>query len=225
MEAAGIKVINNVPIEHPEAHSAWRPEIDENTYVFSTFRDPVTHTCSLFFHMVALDREPQMFPNPPAFTAKLLNSRYLINFITSGGYVEHQMANFQAKNFLYERYFYGGPFDPSIKPEEQKDLLMRRLRRTNLLLRMEQIPQDPSVLAAKFIEDLGLPLTVDQFKEEYAAKSDYLTVLNPLLTVKENADLAKSLTVEELDTLRPFIAIDQGIYSDDSVFYTFDQEN
>lgn len=225
MEAAGIRVINNVPIEHPDAHGAWSTEIKEDTYVFSTFRDPVTHTCSLFFHMVALDQGPQFFPNPPTFTAKLLNPRYLINFMTAGGFNGHQMTNFQSKNFLYERHFYGGPLDFSINPEVQGDLLMQRLRRTNLLLRMEQIPQNPVILATKLIEDMELPLSVEQFKEEYLAKSDYLTVLNPLLIVKENADLARSLTEEDLDIIRPYIAIDQGIYSDNSVFYTFDQEN
>jgi hypothetical protein len=225
MEAAGIEVINNVPIEHPGAHSAWLPQINDDTYVFSTFRDPVTHSCSLFFHMVAMEDAPQFFPNPPVFTPKLLNSRYLVNYMTAGGFNGYLMSNFQSKNFLYDRPFFGGPIEKDIDPAIKDDVLMQRIRRTNLLLRMEQIPQNPEVLAAKLIDDLELPITIEQFKQDYAAKLDFLTVLNPLLIVKENADLARSLTEKDLETIKPYIAVDQGIYSDDSVFYTFDQEN
>lgn len=225
MEAAGIEVFNNVPIEDPGAHGAWSRKITDDTYVLSSFRDPITHICSLFFHMVAIEQAPQFYPNPISFTSKLLDRRYLVNFISSGGFTGQQMTNFQSKNFLYERPFYGGPIDFSINPELQPDLLMQRLRRTNLLFRMESIPKDPAVLAAKLIKDLGLNLTIDQFKEEYAANSEFLTTLNPLLTIKENADLARSLTEEDLAIIRPYLAIDQGIYSDNSVFYTFDQES
>jgi len=221
IRARGIYYHNDVTIEQAGAHSAWPDWIDDDTYVMSTFRDPTTAISSLFFHLVVLDQKYQIFPNPASFQPKLLNKKYFFNILETPGFVGSQLTNFQSKNFLYNRPFLNGPLDLDIDPEKQHDLLMSRVSRTNLLFKMEDIPKDPWVIAQKLVSDLDLDLTEERFREEYRIRQEHLEAVNPLFKVKETREFIDSFTPKELEKIKPYIAIDRGIYSTPNLFYVF----
>jgi len=224
MREDGINVINPVPIENPTAHACWHPDIDENTYIMSTLRDPSTHISSLFFQLIVADKsKPQIYPNPPSYDPSLFDKRILIGSLYYGqdGVIPHMMNNFQAKNFLYTRPFIHGPIDPSIDAEAGILTVLERAKRVNFLMRMEDIPKDPMVIADKIIKDLGLSVSLEQVKKDYETRLPYLNRLNELIVVPEVKKFSEDFDEEAKRHIWPKIRTDYHVYSTDELFYKF----
>jgi hypothetical protein len=223
MREDGIEVINEVPIENPTAHSCWHPQIDDDTYIMSTFRDPSTHISSLFFQLVVSSKEPQVYPNPPSYNPELFDVRLLISSLYYGknGFIPYMMNNFQTKNFLYTKPFIHGPADFNIDSEANFLTILERAQRVNFFMRMEDIPKDPMLIADKLIKDLGLSVNIEKIKEDYSMRLPYLNKLNELIVVPAVKELSQTFDEEARKHIWTKIRTDHHIYTTDNLFYKF----
>ena len=224
IKSAGIEVFNDYPIDNPKAHGCWNPEIDDDTYVISTFRDPVYHLPSLFFHMKAAYPD-QRFPNevqwdPEKFTEELF---FKALWDPTDGVMHYLTDNFQSKNLLYKNSLLDiNNIRTYISPEHNFTGVLKRAERVDLLIRTKDLPkEDPTVLISKVGKDLGLTeLSISKAINNYIVKLPYLDLLNKLQRVPVTKEFADKL-IEEHKTPGMYTKIrtDMHIYSIDRLFY------
>ena len=224
IKAAGIEVFNDYPIDNPKAHGCWNPEIDDDTYVISTFRDPVYHLPSLFFHIKAAYPN-QRFPNevqwdPEKFTEDLF---FRALWDTTDSTTFYLMDNFQSKNLLYKNSLLElNNIRMYISPEHNFTGVLKRAERVNLLIRTKDLPKDdPTVLISKIGKDLGLTdLAISKAINNYVVKVPYLELLNKLQKVPATKEFADNLLAShKTRDMYAKIRTDLHIYSINRLFY------
>ena len=223
IKEAGIEVFNEWPIEDTRAHSCWHPKIDDDTYIVSTFRDPLFHFASLFFHLSVAD-QGQTYPNPITYNKEKFTQEYMyrVLFGEEGPQTQYLMDNFQSKNLLYTSPLIDTKnIRVYIDPIKSINEVLIRAKRIDLLVKTERLPKNPMLMVKKIVEDLNLPLdTVDKVNNEYLNKVSYLDNFNKLTTTPETKTFAEKMDTSQM---KYRIRADLHIYSIEELFYSFNE--
>lgn len=226
MREDGIDVINEVPIDQPMAHACWHPKINDDTYILSTFRDPLTHISSLFYlQVIAAGMPKQYYPDHPTYNEELFDKKIFINYLNGKPEYQYITNSFQSKNLLYIRPFLRSGYDYTIDADKQIIEVLDRAKRINLFIRMEDIPVNPMLIAEKIIYDMGLSVSIDTIKKEYENRLLFLKKFNEIIVVPKVSEFANSFDDEEKKHIWVKIRTDYHVYSTDELFYKFDTEN
>lgn len=191
------------------AHQGWIPEITDKTYVFSMMRDPIKRAVSYYVFLIM--QQIKQHQDFKTYTS--------INFTKEGfiKYVESQkdVRNVSSKMFLYNidsdmdrRYLFQ---DLSLKDKNEIDILMTRVKRSNLLLKSETFASmDKQDLFRKISQDLGIDERPVSIK-----KADF----EPTYTKKESSLLYDLLTDSDKQYLRQYFDVDYYIYKKEDLFW------
>jgi len=225
MHMQRIKVINEVPLGNETTHSGWHRDIDDDTYVLSTFREPFSHVLSLYFYMCVAQKEPQYFPDRLKYIESELDKEKFLNKLFVSPYYGYILSNHQIKNFLYNHGVINGKFDPYLDPELRIEDVLEKAKRVNFMMRMDELPQNPLLIAEKIINDMELDITIEEVAEKYRIRKPYLDQVNPLTITPQTQQFANDFTLEERNMLWTRIRGDYHIYSMDSLYHKFNEEN
>jgi hypothetical protein len=215
-----IKIINDVEISSLTAHACWDKEINDDTYIFSSFRNPITHVSSLYYVQVVIkDLPDQIFPNKLDYDKLLFDKNLFMEYFINNVGHSYMMSNHQSKNLLYKRPFINGPLDFSINPENNYADVLEKAQRINLFVRMEDITNNQLVLAKKIIDDMDLQVSIETISERYNAEINQLKIWNSLFKVSDVTNFANSFNDDEKLIIYNKTEIDNLIYKNNELFY------
>lgn len=190
----GIRII----ISHKEAHLGWHTEIDRNTYVISSLRDPAEQTASLYCHLVCGDGHGGIKEN------------YDKNFLSLDKFLNFAMGSSFGPNFQSRSFFYSEGENEYSKMYSQryivnKNELYKKLAQVSLFLDAKTIGNRYIEIQKKIISDLGLNI-----EPEYVDTKDHTDLKwhNP-----ESSILYNKLTERQKDQIRAHNVIDNELYN------------
>jgi hypothetical protein len=190
-------------VDKKRPHKCWY-DIDDNSYIITSFRDPVERTVSHYCEL--MNRTPEI---PYASINKF---RQWIN--ENNNYI----SNFQSKNILYTLkddddqqnaiFFYKLKGFLEIDNIE-KDKLLQRLKRIDLLIKDSQItPSGFKGFAKKMISDLDSKVDNNFFSLE--------TIIN---YSKQSKELYNMLSPDDIANLQEINYIDLEVYNNNNLFW------
>ena len=142
IENNNIEIINDKRIDHLN----WHSKIDDDTYVVTVLREPVSQIISLYVHVLTTDNFGVLKTNIDFSLSK--NEFYQ----TIKNNLNYQ--NFQSKTFLRDEV---DPF--AIRAKEitvDEGILEKRINRVNLLLNNNSISKNAAQIQEKIFLDLGI---------------------------------------------------------------------
>lgn len=195
-------------------HSGWPSWIDDQTYIFTVFRDPSEFFVSAVCHSEAsknnlIDETRWHILKDKGESLKVTKID-MYNSLSDWKYME----NFQSKNFILQ------PTKKSIIQEAMqeynkhssidKKLVFDRIKRTNLLIRHKDLKSmDYKLLLNKLSQDLNINIDIDISnidREHFKNKASEL--------------LFNSLNQEDKNLINKHFSLDKEIYEDDSLFWS-----
>lgn len=213
LESNGIKIIenekfidkNNPNIFWPNDHVGWSGKINPDTYVFSVFREPISWACSFFTQLQYWGNGATTPYTGVTKDSIKIDKDEMIQFYKTEKYVQ----DYQSKNFISTALT--GTIISILKHSvkqnaagENKELLLKRLNRVNLLVRNKDL-NDPNKIIEKIESDLGI-------KIQYRVPNDVDMSYNGNDAAKS---LFASLSNFERDIIASALPIDIEIYNSD----------
>lgn len=199
-------------------HHGWHREIDDNTYIFSIIRDPVSWSVSYFTHLKyqenkAIDISLDNFHSQEIIKKVGLEKYQIFEWLEKESYRE----NYQSKNFLLNPALdYKIRMDQFFKNaqalgyEIDKEKLYNRIYRVNLLMRNEDFKVvDYNLLINKIFQDLGIS---SDYKIESELNRNHLSI-------ETSPELYSTLDDFDKKAIRDIMSIDQEIYDNDNLFW------
>lgn len=165
-------------------HHGWHDLISDDTYLICSLRDPVEAMISYRIHHGGLDSKQHLFSTLDRIT------------------------NLQSKNFVE---WPGNKVDPESNIELDKELILQRLKRVNMILDSKDINiKNFNKIKERIAYDLG---SIEKYYEEINEDTDEFRTKG----VKEFCD---SLTKEEKDIIKQVNYMDVELYeAAKSLFY------
>lgn len=232
---------NNVKIlEIPKGvdrHGGWHKDIDDNSYIFSIFRDPVECVTSFYAHLIGMEvgysTGIQIGDNSPDTnflhlmemgtenTKNILKNTKLskdefLYWIT----YSHYIYNYQSKNIILTCKENEQMMDVSQKytmdlhdnnKKLDKDLLWERLKRINLFLRQDMLlKMDYQILADKILSDFGI-------EEKFTVSKD---IDMEYYVNYASSNLHKRIKEEDLEVMSKYLKYDTEIYNTKELFWS-----
>jgi hypothetical protein len=215
LEKNGIEMVETNPRLW---HHGWHENIDQNTYIFSCMREPVSWTVSYFTHLMyqenhALDVSPDNFHSQVILRNIDLDKSQIFDWLEREPYRD----NYQSKNFLLNPALrYRVKMDQFFSNARamgyviDKNRLAERIDRVNLLVRMEDMRQfNYNNLLQKIFSDLNI-------------SSDYM-IREELdrnhLSIDSSRLLYNTLNDSDKDKIGAVMDIDLDIYNTDKYFW------
>ena len=200
-----------------DRHEGWNQNIEDNTYIFSIFRDPIEFACSFYAHQIMQKAglmENFLSNNAEHIDKNIfdvhLDKKYLMIYYMANPWA----ANLQSKHILegatnskkitdviIQKYTFSNKVD--------KELLYDRLNRINLLVRQNSL-FNPLSVAQKMCDDLDIKMAWD-------IEGDKLIFHNIA-----SSNLYNSLTETEISKLKEIFSLDVEVYNNHSIFSQLD---
>jgi hypothetical protein len=223
-----IEVLKNPQItDNPisSLHAGWNWNIDSDTYIVSCFRDPVEWACSYFVHNKYIDMQLLDLNNEAVLIKETdldVNGSDVIKWLTENKFLQ----NYQSKNFLVG-VMPGSTLRHDIvhyedmNPEINKNFLLKRLKRVNLLFRQSDLKNmSYKVLVDKISNDLNVNIDMSSFDEKQEHRWDCNSCGGEVHYSNDASKiLYKSLSDDDKNTIRSLMSIDVEIYNNDSIFW------
>lgn len=196
-------------------HLGWIPEINDSTYVVSFFREPVSWTCSWFTHINHLRNKSLDITNQATVIKNIeSNSFELFKWLEK----ETNFYNYQSKNYILgvadqKQSSINSEIDIFHNNNKQidKNLLLDRLERVNLLLRQDDLKNiDYNLLLNKIFSDLGIES--DYRVEDNLDKNYYSNDASRVLY--------KSLDLFDKQRIQDLMSLDMEIYNNNNLFWS-----
>ena len=172
-------------------HQNWHSEIDDQTYIITCLRDPVSQLISLYTHIKTTDHRGFLKTNTDVILSK--NNFYK----TINNYSNYQ--NFQAKNFIRKQSD-GFALEGSPTVYIDEGLLEKRLNRVNLLLNNNNLHIDSIEIQKRIFLDLGISGVPVNSK------------FNGLLYNPHSKDFFNQFSNAEKDSISVYSKIDTNLY-------------
>ena len=196
--------------EKSNPHQGWIESIDENTYIVSILRDPIERAVSSYvFIMMQKIKAIEGFSK---YKKVVFSKDQFIKYIQeqedmhnlSSKMILHYLPSHKDRSLLFD--------DISIKLPESKDTIMKRIKRINLLIRLETFKSlDRQDLFDRITLDMGIPsIPCSSISPE----------IESWYTEKESKDLYLSLNDSDKVMLMEYFDLDYEIYSNETLFST-----
>ena len=187
---SNLKVNNNT-------HWGWRPQIDDQTLVYTSIREPASHICSIFSHRYVTN------------SLKLINApineikEVMFNFLEEN---KSKCANIQARNICY--YDDMGITDYGLGlPSADLNFSIEKIKRINKVFLIEK---DKKMKQEKCIQEI-----VNLIDKKVIVDKNFLKNIN----LYDNGPISKIsnmvynyLSVDEKEQLNNFSPIDYELY-------------
>lgn len=206
LEKNGIKIIDSTkPGSRGVRHLCWNKNIDDNTYVFSIFREPVNWACSWFIHHKYAENGAIKIDDELIVEKDLginFSGKDVISWINQYPFLQ----NCQSKNFMF------GGREELIKFSGQlkKENVISRLERVNLLIKQDYLKNmDYNKIIEKIESDFGVEIDYrvpDDIDRRYYANS-------------ASDVLYSSLSNFEGGSIKDLLSLDVEIYNNDNLFW------
>lgn len=194
-------------------HGGWYKDIDDETYVITIFRDPVEFFISALAHMISdevglIDKNNNFILKHNG--ASLEIEKYQIyKALSEFTYLK----DFQSQNFILEPSIGNTIYESRVKHKDNfiinKELVYKRIKRTNLMLRHKDLKNmNYYDLVNKISSDLGVDIKIN------LGETDSLTFKN-----YASESLFNKLSQEEKDYIYNHFMFDKEIYYNDSLFW------
>lgn len=210
---------NNIEVLYPpstvDKHGGWHKDIDNQTYVISLFREPVSFFVSVVAHMAA--GENDLINNEEDFIIKAgsapldIDKDFLFNKLETTQYLK----NFQSKNFILcpQTFPIVTEARRMYKTNKELDieLAYNRINRTNLLIKSNDLKiLDSDKLTNKILTDLGIK---ENIKIKLPNREHYKNPFSKILLDK--------LDSKDIEIISNNFLFDKEIYENESLFWNF----
>jgi hypothetical protein len=139
---------NNIEIINIKSfdHSNWYSKIDDDTYIITVLRDPVSQIVSLYSHDLTTDTSGNLKTNT---NIDLYKHEFYETIKSNLNY-----QNFQSKSFMRNEFHTFGLKAPTVIVDE--GLMQKKIHRVNLLLNNNNLKNNASKIQEKIFLDLGI---------------------------------------------------------------------
>jgi hypothetical protein len=199
---------NNVFVYLNPSHPNWDKNfIDEKTFIFCLFRDPVKRTISHYCHDMVLGSQAERLV--PVGTSPHINRESFLKWLNEN---KIWLSNYQSKNILLEdpemnydivKYF---SFDLS---DTDKIKILERIKRINLFVRSENLDKNFCLNAQNKILKF-FNFSIKNKNDEFENKEDFYN--------EDSYNLFNLLKQEDLDYIRSINEFDNYIHKEDEFF-------
>jgi len=215
---------NNISIFKDDlngAHLGWKP-VKDNQYIISSFRNPSKRVVSHFFWMLKL----RLLDNPKitrenkhnysiGSKVKDYNNPTKIEFFSWIEKNNKWVSDYQSKNFFYRENDLVVPIcvfgcSPPLSINEfNKDEVLNNIKRTNLLIKSEDIKLNNfNNLMNKILIDLNIE-----------NKNKIKLTTNDINTNEKSFEFYNNLSLKEIEYIESLNTLDLEIYNTDSFFW------
>jgi hypothetical protein len=217
---------NNISIFKDDlngAHLGWKP-VNQNSYVVSSFRDPVKRIVSHFFWTLKLVEQfnPEVtwknahliYPATKIRDYKNPTKKEFMSWIEKNN---QYLSNYQCKNFFYREddsvspKFLNGCTSPLSIEEFNKEESINNILKTNILLKTNDIKID--TFRKIYYEIL------EEFDISYKNKNSHLIRVGLANKNEKSKIFYNTLTQEEINYIESLNIIDVEVYNTESLFW------
>jgi len=200
---------NKISFQLFPSHANWDTSyIDNNTYIFSIFRDPIKRMVSHYCHDIVLDNEGKR--KIPVGKAKEINRDLFLSWVQEN---EIYLTDFQAKNILLE----DNKMNHEIKSffnfkltKEEKNNVIKKIKKINLFIRAVNLNKnDCLLLQNKILLDFNLYPRLENI--EFFDNQEFYN--------QDSSNLFKTLNNEDILYLNSLNSFDLEIYNNNSYFW------
>jgi hypothetical protein len=200
---------NKISFQLFPSHANWDTSyIDNNTYIFSIFRDPIKRMVSHYCHDIVLDNEGKR--KIPVGKAKEINRDLFLSWVQEN---EIYLTDFQAKNIFLE----DNKMNHEIKSffnfkltKEEKNNVIKKIKKINLFIRAVNLNKnDCLLLQNKILLDFNLYPRLENI--EFFDNQEFYN--------QDSSNLFKTLNNEDILYLNSLNSFDLEIYNNNSYFW------